>query len=48
MVKDPRKIIEHAVAGMLPDNRLKDKRMRRLKVFSDDKHDYADKFTKAK
>lgn len=43
MAKDPRKIIEHAVAGMLPKNKLKDKRLARLKIFIDEKHSYEDK-----
>ena len=42
--EQPEKIIELAVKRMLPTNRLKDKRMRRLKVFADDKHSYEDKF----
>lgn len=40
----PEKIIEKAVFGMLPDNRLKRKRMARLKVFSGGDNPYADKF----
>ena len=36
--ESPEKIIEHAVAGMLPKNRLHQKRMRRLKVFSGSEH----------
>lgn len=40
----PEKVIIHAVTGMLPDNRLKSKRLTRLKVFADDKHSYEDKF----
>lgn len=43
MAKDPRKIIYHAVAGMLPKNKLKDKRLTRLKIFIDEKHQYEDK-----
>jgi len=43
MAKDPRKIIEHAVAGMLPKNKLKDKRLVRLKIFIDEKHPYGEK-----
>lgn len=39
----PGRIIEKAVFGMLPDNRLKKDRMGRLKIFTDDKHPYADK-----
>jgi large subunit ribosomal protein L13 len=38
MSKDPRKVIEHAVKGMLPKNKLRSPRMRRLKVYLDDKH----------
>lgn len=44
--EDPSRIIVHAVKGMLPDNRLKDKRMSRMKVFQGDKHPYEDKFKK--
>jgi large subunit ribosomal protein L13 len=45
MLKEsPIKIIQFAVKGMLPDNRLKDKRMARLKVFSGKLHPYSDKF----
>src|SRR3989344_5241667 len=42
--EQPAKIIELAVKRMLPTNKLKDKRMARLKVFADDKHSYEDKF----
>ena len=42
--EQPKKVIIHAVAGMLPDNRLKAKRLARLKVFTDKKHTYEDKF----
>ena len=38
MEKDPRHIIEHAVRGMLPKNRLADKRMNRLKVYTGSEH----------
>lgn len=44
--EQPEKIIEHAVGGMLPDNRLKRGRLRRMKVYKNDKHSYEDKFTK--
>jgi large subunit ribosomal protein L13 len=46
MEKDPRKIIEHAVAGMLPKNKMRDPRMARLKIFVDSEHTYSDKFKK--
>ena len=36
-------IIETAVGGMLPKNKLRDPRLRRLKVFPGDKHTYQDK-----
>lgn len=44
LTESPDKIIVHAVSGMLPDNRLKDKRMRRLKIFVGAEHTYSDKF----
>lgn len=40
ILKDPRKIIRHAVAGMLPKNKHQDPRLARLKIFADDKHPY--------
>ncbi len=40
MAKDPRKVIEHAVKGMLPKNKLKTPRMRRLKVYLNDQHNH--------
>lgn len=39
--KDSRKVIETAVKGMLPKNKLQSPRLRRLKVFKDDRHPYA-------
>lgn len=44
LTEKPERVIEYAVTGMLPKNRLQDKRMRRLKVFADEKHTYSDKF----
>lgn len=44
MERDPRKIIRQAVSGMLPKNKLRDRRLARLKIFVDDKHPYGDKF----
>jgi len=40
----PERVIEHAVSGMLPDNRLKKDRMQRLKVFVKEQNPYKDKF----
>jgi len=47
MAKDPRRIISHGVAGMLPKNRLRDLRLRRLKIFAAGEHPYSDKFKKS-
>ncbi|MBI3954702.1 50S ribosomal protein L13 [Candidatus Collierbacteria bacterium] len=41
LAKDPRKVIERAVKGMLPKNKLQTPRLRRLKVFKNDNHPYA-------
>jgi len=46
MRKDPRKVIEHGVYGMLPKNKLRDIRMTRLKIFVDSTHKYEEKFNK--
>lgn len=40
MAVHPERIVEHAVSGMIPDNRLKDERMLRLKVVVGDKNPY--------
>jgi large subunit ribosomal protein L13 len=38
LAKHPTLAIEHAVAGMLPKNRLQDDRLRRLKVYAGPEH----------
>lgn len=43
MARDPREVIIHGVAGMIPKNKLRDKRLSRLKVFSGSEHPYSDK-----
>lgn len=43
-VRKPEDIITHAVKGMLPDNRLKDRMMARLYIFAGEEHKYQDKF----
>lgn len=48
IAEHPEKVIEMAVAGMLPGNRLKKKRMRRLKVVAGSVNPYKDKFEKEK
>ncbi len=45
-VRKPEDIIKHAVKGMLPDNRLRDKMLKRMFVFSGAEHTYSDKFVK--
>ncbi|HSX40998.1 MAG TPA: 50S ribosomal protein L13 [Candidatus Saccharimonadales bacterium] len=42
--RKPEEIIRHAVKGMLPQNRLRDQMLKRLFVFTDQKHTYEDKF----
>lgn len=42
----PEKVIEFAVKGMLPQNRLRDKMLGRLFVFSGSEHTYGDRFKK--
>lgn len=40
MEKDSRKVIEEAVYGMLPKNKLRDRMMNRLLVYKDEKHEH--------
>ena len=40
MAVHPERILENAVNGMLPDNRLKSERMLRLKLVVGDKNPY--------
>ncbi len=46
MLKKPSEIVMHAVKGMLPQNKLRDKMLKRLYVFEGPEHTYGDKFTK--
>lgn len=46
MARDPRRVVELAVRGMLPKNKLRDARLQRLKVFADANHPYGDKILK--
>jgi len=46
MRKDPARVIRAAVKNMLPKNKLRKERMKRLKVFADEAHPYRDKFRK--
>jgi large subunit ribosomal protein L13 len=45
-IEKPGEIIRHAVTGMLPKNKLRDKRLARLHVYEGDVHPFADKFSK--
>jgi len=40
----PDEIIRHAVSGMLPKNKLRDRRLARLFIFKDENHKFSDKF----
>ncbi|KAK0522165.1 54S ribosomal protein L23, mitochondrial [Tilletia horrida] len=40
MKKKPDEIIRKAVSGMLPKNKLRERRLERLKIFPDDEHPY--------
>lgn len=42
--KNPERIIEHAVAGMLPKNKLQRGRLKRLKVYPTAEHPHASHF----
>jgi len=44
--RNPEEIIRHAVAGMLPQNKLKASMLKRLYVFPEEQHIYKDKFNK--
>lgn len=46
MNRDPRKVIEHAVEGMLAKNKLQSSRMSRLKVYKSDVHPHSAQFKK--
>lgn len=46
--KDPQRVVEHAVSKMLPKNKLRSLRLRRLKVFTGTQHPYQDKFAQEK
>lgn len=45
--KKPQELIRHAVSGMLPKNKLRDRRLARLHIFADEKHTFAEKFKHA-
>lgn len=41
--ENPTRIIHQAVSGMLPKNKLRDLMLKRLFIYADDKHPYAEK-----
>jgi len=43
MEHKPLRVLELAVRGMLPKNKMRKLRMKRLKLYADDNHPYADK-----
>lgn len=46
MELDPTRVVEHAVKGMIPKNKLQSPRMRRLKVYVGSSHPHENHFTK--
>lgn len=42
--RKPEEVIKHSVSGMLPQNKLKDKMLKRLHIFLGVEHSYKDKF----
>ncbi len=44
--KDSAEVIRKAVFGMLPKNKLRNEMMKRLRIYKDAEHPYADKITK--
>jgi large subunit ribosomal protein L13 len=48
MNQDPCQVIVGSVKGMLPKNKLRDLRLKHLKVFAGEKHPYAHRFNQAK
>jgi large subunit ribosomal protein L13 len=41
LAKDPRKVIEHAVKGMLPGTKLGRAMIKKLKIFTEEQHDFS-------
>lgn len=41
LAEHPDKLVQHAVAGMVPTNKLKTARMKRLKVYAEAEHEHA-------
>lgn len=41
MAKDPTRALTHAIRGMLPVNKLRDERLKRLKIYAGSEHNHA-------
>lgn len=41
MVKDSTQVVRHAIRGMLPVNKLRAERLKRLKIYVDENHNHA-------
>ncbi|MFO0703314.1 MAG: 50S ribosomal protein L13 [Patescibacteria group bacterium] len=48
MEKSPEQVVRRAVSGMLPKNKLRDRRLARLHIYSDGNHPYQSKFANSK
>jgi len=46
MEKDSTKVIQHAVVGMMPKNKLSTQAAKRLRIYKDDQHPYTNKISK--
>lgn len=44
LADNPKEVVRHAVAGMLPKNKLRDRRLTRLHIYPDVQHPHGDKF----
>lgn len=42
--RKPAEILQHAVSGMLPKNKLRDRMLKRLYLFANENHNFANKF----
>jgi len=41
MAKDSTEVLQHAIRGMLPVNKLRDERLKRLKIYAGSEHNHA-------
>lgn len=45
LVDSPEKVLRHAISGMLPKNKLRDRRLTRLHIFPTEEHPYKDRIS---